>query len=414
MTTHRYQLYQDTDYLCWRAPSPEFSMPKPFTCQGIKALFFAFLCLAAVEVKAAPDTSQIRSVVDAAILPLMSRHDIPGMAVGLTIDGQTYKFNYGVASKEPSAPVNGSTLFEIGSVSKTFTATLAAYAQATGKLSMDDHPGKYLPQLRGSPIDRATLLNLGTYTVGGLPLQFPDNVKREEAAMSYFRNWKPSAQPGTRREYSNPSLGLLGLVTASALKDNFPKLMQTKVFGALGMTESFIDVPDGEMVNYAWGYRSDNAVRMNKGPLYEGSYGIKTTASDLIRFVQANIDPGSLEPLMRRAVETTQIGRYHAGPLVQGLGWDQYPYPVSLEWLLGGNSEEMLFAPQPALRLTDKQARGQLLFGKTGSTGGFGAYVAFAPSRKIGIVMLANRNYPIPARVAAAWTILNQLAPGQQ
>jgi beta-lactamase class C len=97
---------------------------------------------------------------------------------------------------------------------------------------------------------------------------------------------------------------------------------------------------------------------------------------------------------------------------VQGLGWEQYPYPVSLEWLLGGNSEEMMFEPQPAHRLTDQQARDQLLFGKTGSTGGFGAYVAFVPSRKIGIAILANTSYPIPARVSAAWMILNQLAPG--
>ena len=61
-------------------------------------------------------------------------------------------------------------------VSKTFTATLAGYAQTLGKMSLDDHPGKYMPQLRGSAIDRASLINLGTFTAGGLPLQFPDAV----------------------------------------------------------------------------------------------------------------------------------------------------------------------------------------------------------------------------------------------
>lgn len=403
----------DTHHLRRHRPGLSHSLLRPPRFHVIRSLILAFACLTAVGVKAGPDTSRVRNVVDTAILPLMVRHEIPGMAVGLTIDGQPYIFNYGVASKETSAPVNGATLFEIGSVSKTFTATLAAYAQATGKLSMAHHPGKYLPQLRGRPIDRTTLLHLGTYTGGGLPLQFPDNVKGTDAAMTYFRDWKPLAPPGTRREYSNPSLGLLGLVTASALNDDFSTLMQGSVFRAFGMAESFIHVPDAKMANYAWGYRDGNAVRLNKGTLYEGVYGVKTTASDLIRFVQANIDPDNLEPLMRRAVKTTQIGYYNAGPLVQGLGWEQYPYPVSLEWLLGGNSEEMMFEPQPAHRLTDQQARDQLLFGKTGSTGGFGAYVAFVPSRKIGIVILANTSYPIPARVSAAWMILNQLAPGQ-
>lgn len=378
----------------------------------VRTLLLLFACLFPMAVPAVEDTSRVRAAVDAAILPLMSQHDIPGMAVGLILDGQPYIFTYGVASKETNVPVTEATLFEIGSVSKVFTATLAAYAQATGKLSLNDHPGKYLPQLKGAPIDQATLLHLGTYTVGGLPLQFPDEVTGEAAVMNYFRNWTPLAPPGTRREYSNVSPGLLGLVTASALNDDFAALMQSSVFRAFGMADSFIHVPDDKTADYAWGYRKDRPVRVNKGPLDEEAYGVKTSVSDLIRFVQGNIDPGTLEPSMRRAVEATQIGYFRAGPSVQGLGWEKYPYPVSREWLLGGNAKEMLFDPQPAYRLTDQTASGQYLFNKTGSTGGFATYVAFVPARKIGIVMLANRSYPIPNRVEAAWMILEQLASG--
>ena len=378
----------------------------------VRALLLVFACIVPVAVPAAEDTSRARTAVDAAILPLMSRHDIPGMAVGLVLDGQPYVFTYGVASKESKAPVTEATLFEIGSVSKIFTATLAAYAQVTGKLSLDDYPGKYLPQLRGRPIDRASLLHLGTYTAGGLPLQFPDEVSGEAATMTYFRNWKPLAPPGTRREYSNPSPGLLGLVAAAALNDDFATLMESLVFPAFGMANSFIYVPDRKMADYAWGYRMDRPVRVSKGPLDEQAYGVKTTVSDLIRFVQANIDPSSLDPAMRPAVEATHIGYFRAGPLVQALGWEKYPYPVSREWLLGGNSKEMLFDPQPADRLVDQTPDGQHLFNKTGSTGGFATYVAFVPARKIGLVMLANRSYPIPDRVEAARMILEQLESG--
>lgn len=376
---------------------------------ALRTLLLVFACLFPTVVPAVEDTSRVRAAVDAAILPLMSRNDIPGMAVGLILDGQPYVFTYGVASKETNVPVTETTLFEVGSVSKVFTATLAAYAQVTGKLSLNDHPGKYLSQLKGKPIDKATLLHLGTYTAGGLPLQFPEEVTGEAATMAYFRNWKPLAPPGTRREYSNASPGLLGLVTASAMNDDFATLMQSSVFRAFGMANSFIHVPDHKMADYAWGYRKDRPVRVNKGPLDDEAYGVKTTVSDLIRFVQGNIDPGTLEPPMRRAVEATQIGYFRAGPLVQGLGWEQYPYPVSREWLLGGNAREMLFDPQPAHRLTDQTADGQHLFNKTGSTGGFATYVAFVPAGKIGIVLLANRSYPIPDRVAAAWTILEKL-----
>ena len=377
----------------------------------VVALLAGLLLFAPLAASADGETSRVRAAVDDAILPLIGRHDLPGMAVGVVLDGRPYVFTYGVASKETDAPVTEATLFEIGSVSKIFTATLAAYAQATGKLSLDEHPGKYLPQLESTPINRATLLHLGTYTAGGLPLQFPEEVEGEAAIMAWFRDWEPLAPPGTRREYSNASPGLLGLATASALNDDFAPLMESTVFPAFGMADSFIRVPDHRMADYAWGYRKGSPVRVNKGPLDEQAYGVKTTVSDLLRFVQANIDPGALEPPMRAAVEATQAGYFRVGPMVQGLGWERYPYPVSREWLLGGNSREVIFEPQPAHLLAEQDAGGQYLFNKTGSTGGFATYVAFVPSRKIGIVMLANRGYPIPDRVEAAWAILEKLAP---
>lgn len=208
----------------------------------VRTLLLVFACLFPMTVPALEDTSRVRAAVDATIQPLMSQHEIPGMAVGVILNGQPYVFTYGAASKETDAPVTAATLFEIGSVSKVFTATLAAYAQATGKLSLGDHPGKYLPQLKGTPIDQATLLHLGTYTAGGLPLQFPDEVTGDAAVMDYFRHWKPLATPGTRREYSNASPGLLGLVTAKALNDDFATLMQSSVFRAFGMADSFIHI----------------------------------------------------------------------------------------------------------------------------------------------------------------------------
>ncbi len=371
-----------------------------------------FACaLLAPAAACAASEDQIRAAVEAAILPLMSRYDIPGMAAAVTVDGRAYVFNFGVTARQAGAPVTNATLFEIGSVTKTLTATLAAYAQSTGKLSLDDHPGKYLAALKGTAIDKATVLHLATYTAGGLPLQFPEAVEGNAATWAYFRGWKPTARPGTLRNYSNPSLGLLGAVTAKALNQDFATALDTQLFPAFGMVHSHVDMPESAMPDYAWGHRDGKQVRMQPGPLAEPTYGVRTTASDLLRFVQANIDPSPLQPSMRRAVEATQVGHFRSGPLVQGLGWEQYPYPVSREWLLGGNSAEMIFDAQPADRLSASTPAGPRLFNKTGSTGGFGAYVAFVPAQRVGIVMLANRNCPIPARVEAAWSILQTLAP---
>jgi beta-lactamase class C len=392
------------------SPSPKGSPSNTSPKRLIRAAILS-VCLAHPGARAADDDSRYRAVVEGAIRPLMVRYEIPGMAVALTLGGQAYIFTFGVASEETKAPVSETTLFEIGSVSKTFTATLAGYAQATGKLSLGDHPSKYLPQLKGTPIDKATLLHLGTYTAGGLPLQFPDAVEGDATTMAYFRNWMPVAPPGTQRQYSNASLGLFGLVTSVALNDDFAHAVESTIFRGFGMTHSFVRIPSRAMSDYAWGYSKGKPVRMSAGPLSDETYGVRTTAPDLLRFVQGNIDPSGLEAPLRRAVEATHVGYFRAGPLVQGLGWEQFAYPVSREWLLGGNAEEIINDPQPAHAVEPKDAAGAHLFDKTGSTRGFGAYVAFAPSRRIGIVMLANKNYPIPARVDAAWSILDQLAP---
>jgi beta-lactamase class C len=105
------------------------------------------------------------------------------------------------------------------------------------------------------------------------------------------------------------------------------------------------------------------------------------------------------------------MGYFQVGDMVQGLGWEQYRAPVGLARLQAGNSEKMSRGANPATRLQPPQAPPPgTLFNKTGATGGFGAYVLFVPDQRIGIVMLANKNYPIPARVEAALAILEQLA----
>lgn len=361
---------------------------------------------------AADSGAALRAIVDQAVRPVIADYDLPGVAVAVTVDGKASFFNYGLASREHGTAVSEHTLFELGSISKTFTATLAAYAQATGKLSLDDHPGKYLPALRGAAIDKASVLNLGTYTAGGLPLQFPDDVA-DDGTLAYFQRWKADAAPGAQRRYSNPSLGLFGHVAALSMGSGFADAMEGRILPGLGLKHTYVRVPAGAMGDYAWGYDEANKPgRMNPGPLADETYGIRSSAADMIRYLQANIDPGRLETPLRRAVEGTHVGYFKINGMVQGLGWEQYPYPVTLRELEAGNSQALIREANPARALVPPQAPPPAtLFNKTGSTSRFGAYAAFVPAKKIGVVILANKNYPIPARIKAAHAILARLAP---
>jgi beta-lactamase class C len=96
--------------------------------------------------------------------------------------------------------------------------------------------------------------------------------------------------------------------------------------------------------------------------------------------------------------------------MTQDLIWEQYAYPVELKTLLKGNSYQMILKATPATQITPPmEPRKDVLINKTGSTNGFGAYVAFVPEKQMGIVILANKTYPIDDRITIAHQIFSKL-----
>lgn len=377
----------------------------------LSLLVATFVCGIGIAHAQNDERHPVQAVLDGVIPALMDQHDIPGMAVGIITPEGSRQFSYGVASKETRSPVTAETLFEIGSISKTFTATLASYAAVTGRLSLSDSIGEHLPALEGSALGDVSLLNLAVHTPGGMPLQFPEGVTDQESMMAYFKAWEPSYQPGTHRTYANPSIGLLGVIAAASIGEDFDTLMQDGLYPALGLENTYLDVPEAVWDDYAQGYtRTDEPRRMAPGVLASEAYGVRTTAADLVRFLEANMGRIDLEADLQKALTETHTGYYELGAMTQDLIWEQYAYPVSLEELMIGNSPEIIFKPNPVTPITPPLTpRDDVLINKSGSTSGFGAYVTFIPERELGIVLLANKNYPLDARVNAAHTILQEL-----
>jgi beta-lactamase class C len=266
-----------------------------------------------------------------------------------------------------------------------------------------------MPELKGSAIGNTRLLDLGTHTAGGFPLQLPDAVKTQKQLFAYYRAWKTQFARGTYRKYANPSIGLLGVVTAKTMGASFETLAEG-LFHDLGLQRTYIAVPPAEMKSYAWGYtRDDRPIRVAPALLATEAYGVKSNAVDMIRFLEVNMGIGTVPEKVARAVNATHIGYFRSGELIQDLIWEEYPYPVALEKIVAGNSAKMLDAT-PATAIDPPMApRTDMILNKTGATNGFGAYVACVPGKKIGIVMLANKNYPNDARVKAAYQVLSRL-----
>ena len=374
------------------------------------SLFFLFLFLTALNRPASGGTGQVglHAVVDSAVLPVMEQYGISGMAVGITVQGERFVFNYGVQSTSGLQPVTDRTLFEIGSVSKTFTALLASYAEAAGRLSMSGKITEYMPGLRGSAFDNVSLINLATYTSGGLPLQVPAGITGKNQLASYFKNWQPLYEPGTHRDYSNPSIGLLGVIAAGALNQTFTAAVEEQLLAPLGMTRTFYNVPQKELAHYAQGYNKENKpVRLNAGRLSMEAYGIKSCAPDMLTYLEALMGVRPVSVQMRSAMDNILIGRFRVGGMTQCLAWERYAYPARLETLLQGNSDSIIFgSPEATPVVLPESLQESTLMNKTGSTNGFSTYVVFVPARKTGIVLMANKNLPIAERVRLAWRLL--------
>jgi beta-lactamase class C len=229
--------------------------------------------------------------------------------------------------------------------------------------------------------------------------------------LDYYKQWKPLYAPGSHRLYSNPSLGLFGYLAAHSMGQPFDALMEKTLLPKLGLKHTYVHVPQTQMSLYAQGYnKDDKPVRVGPGALDSEAYGVKTSAADLMAYVEANMKPSRLEKPLQQAIALTHTGYYTVGDMTQGLGWELYRYPITLDQLLAGNSTPMAMEPHKVQWLIPSQPQPEnLLINKTGSTGGFGAYVAFVPSKDIGVVILANKNYPNAERVRIAHQILSAL-----
>ncbi|MDE9463033.1 class C beta-lactamase [Xenorhabdus bovienii] len=356
---------------------------------------------------------QVAEIVNNTLTPLLEKQDIPGMAVAVIYDGKPQFFNYGVADIETRRPITENTLFELGSVSKTFTGIAGGYAMQTDTLNLNDPVTAYSSELTGSQWRGVKMLHLATYTAGGLPLQLPDSVTDQKSLWQYYQQWQPLWAPGMMRNYSNASIGLFGALTANKSQLTFETYMTKYVFRPLKLTHTFITVPESMQSDYAWGYKNGQPVRVTPGMLSAEAYGVKSTTQDMVKYMQVNMAPDSLSAdndKLKKAILAAQSRYYRAGSMFQGLGWEMHNWPINPQRVIADSSNDIALQPHKVEALIPpRSAVSASWVHKTGSTDGFGAYIAFIPEEKIGIVMLANKNYPNPVRVEAAYHILKAL-----
>ena len=148
-------------------------------------------------------------------------------------------------------------------------------------------------------------------------------------------------------------------------------------------------------------------IRVSPGALDAQAYGVKSSLPDMLKFLNANLNPEKSNSDFKKAILETHKGYLKLGNMTQALGWETFSYPTTLAILQESNSEKVVMRSNPVVKETTQEK--SKVFHKTGSTNGFGTYVFFVPEENFGLVMLMNKKIPNEERIKAAYKVFNTI-----
>ena len=240
------------------------------------------------------------------VFAAFDRTDSPGCSLGVYQDGKTvYARGYGMANLEFGIANTSRTVFEIGSISKQFTAMSILLLQEDGKLSVDDPVRKYIPELPAYA-DHITLRRLLSHTSGirdHFGLQEIEGVTFDgvQDTVDYLRlitkQEEPNFEPGTQYLYSNSGFVLLAQIVYRVTGEPIAKFAAERIFGPLGMHDTRFQEDHTQIIpNRATAYMPRDggyAIRMSMFDQMAGAAGIHTTVEDFGRWLR-NYDEGTV------------------------------------------------------------------------------------------------------------------------
>jgi serine-type D-Ala-D-Ala carboxypeptidase/endopeptidase len=333
-----------------------------------------------------------REQVEAQVKPLLDAELVSGLVVGLYDAGKTEIYGFGTGPNH-AAP-DGTTLFEVGPITKIYTALILADAVQRRELELDTPLAELLPPGVTVPIrDKVaiTLKHLALHSAG-LPHLPPSLVSHnadpdpyagygEDALYHDLIQTELDNTPGTEVRYSNYGAGLLGFALGKKLGGGYAKVLTERVLGPLELKDTFVVLPAALARRRAAGTTDDlaKAVPWTFDAL-AGAAALVSTARDQLRLLELEIDAadGGALPL-RRAMKLTQEPQLDRTGDNEGLGW-----------------------------MIDSAGR----YWHNGGTGGYHAFVGFDPKTKRGVVLLASTATSLVDRLSdAMYKILDNAPP---
>jgi len=322
-----------------------------------------------------PSDAEIRQIL---VDRIDAQHQSVGIVVGIIGPEGRRVVAYGHLEKGDTRPLNGDTVFEIGSITKVFTSLLLADMVQRGEVSLDDPVAKYLPpgvkmpERNGRSI---TLVDLATHTSGLPPMptnfypQDPNNPYADysvDQLYQFVSGYQLTRDIGSQYEYSNLGGGLLGHVLARRAGIDYEMLLRSRICDPLGMSDTRITLTPEMRARLAVGHNQalDSVANWDTGTL-AGAGALRSTANDMLKFLAANLGY-TKTPLAPAMAAMLQVRRPTGQPDVEvALGWHVYTM------------------------------HGKEIVWHNGGTGGYRGFMGFDPKALIGVVALSNASTPV-------------------
>lgn len=295
----------------------------------------------------------------------------PAIVVGILDDKGVKYYSFGVKSLVTKEAVNQHSVFEIGSITKSFTGIILADMVLKGEAKLDDPLQLYLPKDVIAPTRNGAsikLVNLANHTssLPRMPGNFapanPNNPYAdytEKQLYDFLSSYSLTRDIGSRYEYSNYAMGLLGHVLAAKRGVTYEQLMINTISTPLDLKNTRITLTPDMKQNLALGYAGGAQVENWDLPTLAGAGAIRSTAEDMMRYVQANM--GHIKTNLYSAMQLAHKNTREAGakPMV-GLGWHIQP-------------------------MGDKE-----VIWHNGGTGGYRSFIGFIEGENKAVVVLSN------------------------
>jgi serine-type D-Ala-D-Ala carboxypeptidase/endopeptidase len=265
-------------------------------CLILSALTSLAICTPgrASEVRLQKQATSLRSAqLNRLMMPLLKKTN-GALVIGFT-DGRKHQFfSYGIKSDLERTRPDKNTIFEVGSLTKVFTSLLFVDLWQANKLSFDDPvakftpPDSHVPDYGGKQI---TLFQLATHT-SGMPRD-PDNFPSQSQAYgdhefhAFLRRCRLLTPPGKKYLYSNAGFTLLGEALESAGQAPYWHLLKDRILDPLKMSDTMIVLDQGRLARLAQGHGKYGQILANSPSTGGPSGGLKSTASDLVKLLDA-------------------------------------------------------------------------------------------------------------------------------